>query len=147
MLLCICPVDTQKRWHQSQKWYAIASFALFCFSAKYGFFQIPLGVLLFNENKLDEMGHILNHYMTLVPAVEVEGQTTLPNGKTITFDDTHYFPILFGGDQVTVARVRGVQLLRDTEVKRVDRFEGIVPVVEDWHTRMTVMKVSDNKPV
>ena len=67
------------------------------------FFQIPLGVLLFNENKMD---NILDHYnMSLVPAVEV-GQATLPDGITITFDDTHYFPILFGGDQMTVARIR-----------------------------------------
>ena len=41
-----------------------------------------------------------------------------------------------------MARIRGVQLLRDTHLKRVERFEGLVPVVEDWHTRMTFMIVS-----
>ena len=45
---------------------------------------------------------------------------------------------------MTVARIHGVQLLHDTEMKRADRFEGIIPVVEDWYTRITVMKVCDN---
>lgn len=97
---------------------------------------------MFNENKLDEMSHILDHYMTLVPTVEIEGHHKLPNGSEIDFDDTRFFSIIFGGDQLTVARMRGVQALRDTHSKRADRFEGLIPVVEDWHARMTVMKVS-----
>ena len=104
--------------------------------------QILLGVLLFDENKLDEMAHILDHYMSLVPTIELQGHTELPSGATIEFDDTRCFKIAFGGDQKTVARIRGVQLLRDTETKRVDRFEGVLPVIEDWHTRMTDMIVS-----
>ena len=60
---------------------------------------------------------------------------------SISVDDTRFFPILFGGDQMTVARVNGVQLLRVTEAKRADRYEGIVLIIEDWHTRMTIMKV------
>ncbi len=104
--------------------------------------QIPLGVLLHNENKLDEMAKILARYMKLVPTVEVEGHLQLPNGSVLDFDDTRFFPILLGGDQLTIARVRGTQALRDTQDKRVDRFEGILPVVEDWHSRMTLMKVS-----
>ena len=87
------------------------------------------------------MSRILDHYMSLVPSVEMEKNITLPNGNSISVDDTRYFPILFGGDQMTVARVRGVQLLRVTEAKRADRYEGIVPIIEDWHTRMTIMKV------
>lgn len=104
--------------------------------------QIPLGVLLHNENKLDEMGKILAHYMKLVPTVEVEGRLQLPNGSVINFDDTRFFSTLFGGDQLTVARIRGTQVLRDTQDKCVDRFDGVIPVVEDWHLRMTLMKVS-----
>ena len=106
------------------------------------YMQIPLGVLLHNENKLDEMGKILAHYMKLVPTVEAEGHLRLPNGSVIDFDDTRFSSILFGGDQLTVARIRGTQALRDTQARRVDRFEGVVPVVEDWHSRMTLMKVS-----
>ena len=55
------------------------------------YMQIPLGVLLHNENKLDEMGKILAHYMKLVPTVEAEGHLQLPNGSVIDFDDTLFF--------------------------------------------------------
>ena len=43
---------------------------------------------------------------------------------------------------LTSARIRGTQALRSTEDKAVERLEGIVPVTEDWHSRMTLMKVS-----
>lgn len=87
------------------------------------------------------MSHILTHYMKLVPTREAKGQHTLPNGISISFDDTRFHEILIGGDQLTVARVRGAQAIRDTHDKRVDRFEGVIPVVEDWHARMTFLKV------
>ncbi len=105
--------------------------------------QIPLGVLLFNENKLDDMGKILTYYMSLVPAVTDSGQLLLPDGSVEHFDDSQFHSILFGGDQLTVARIRGVQALRDTQDRKVDRFEGLIPVIEDWHTRMTLLKVSE----
>ena len=84
------------------------------------------------------MGKILAPYMKLVPTVEAEGHLQLPNGSVIAFDDTRFFSILFGGDQLTIARNRGTQVLRDTQERRCDRFEGVLPVVEDWHSRMTV---------
>ena len=65
------------------------------------------GVLLHNENKLDEMGKILEHLMTFVPTLPSEGELTLPNGSRIEFDNTSFSKILLGGDQLTVARVRG----------------------------------------
>ena len=53
------------------------------------------------------MSHILTHYMKLVPTREAEGQHILPNGINISFDDTRFHEILIGGDQLTVACVRG----------------------------------------
>lgn len=93
-------------------------------------------MLLKNENKLDEMSHILEHFMKLVPIIPAEGVHILPNGSEITFDDTHFFRILLGGDQLTVARVHGTQALRATEDKAIDRLEGIIPIVADWHARI-----------
>ena len=107
--------------------------------------QVPLGVLLHNENKLDEMGKILEHYMTLVSSTTAVGHYSLPSGDDMEFDDTRFHQILFGGDQLTMARIRGTQALRDTQDKPIDRLEGVTPVVEDWHTRMTLMKVTDVK--
>ena len=106
--------------------------------------QVPLGVLLHNENKLDEMGKILSHYMSLVPTMALQQEISLPNGATIEIDNTQFFPILFGGDQLTVARIRGAQALRDTHDNAVDRLQGVIPVIEDWHARMALMKVTYN---
>ena len=102
---------------------------------------MPLGVLLHNENKLDEMSHILHHYMQLVPTVEADGFLVLANGSKIPFDDTRFDTKLLGGDQLTVARVRSTQALCDTLDSAVQRFDGIVPVVDDWHTRVILLQV------
>lgn len=104
--------------------------------------QIPLGVLLHNENKLDEMSKILHHLMKFVPTLPKEGSATLPNGSKLEYDDTEFFKILFGGDQLTAARIRGTQALRVTQDKAVDRLQGLLPVAEDWHARMALVDVS-----
>lgn len=115
--------------------------AVLIIDCNHAILQIPLGVLLHNENKLDEMGKILESLMTFVPALPAEGELTLPNGARIEFDNTAFTKILLGGDQLTVARVRGTQALRQSEDKAADRLEGIIPVCEDWHVRMSLMKV------
>ena len=97
-----------------------------------------MGVQLLNENKLEEMSEILAAYMKVVPTVESQEQLTLPCGTSVEVDNTAYHSILFGGDQL---RMRGTKDLRDTEERRNDRFEGLIPVIEDWHTRITLMKV------
>ena len=80
--------------------------------------------------------------MKLVPTLEAEGhKQNLPNGETYDFDDTSFFPLLLGGDQLTAARIRGAQVVAQTHKKCIDRFEGVVPVIEDWHCRLTLMKV------
>ena len=100
-------------------------------------------MILKNESKLDEMSSILEQFMKLVPTEPAEGLHVLPNGSTVPYDNTQFFKILLGGDQLTVARVRGTQALRASEDKAVDRLEGVIPVVEDWHARMTLMIVSE----
>ena len=67
---------------------------------------------------------------------------SLPNGSTIKFDETNFFQILFGGDQLTVARAHGAQALRATHDTAKERLEGLCPVLEDWHARMILLKVS-----
>ena len=104
--------------------------------------QIPMGVLLHNENRLDEMSKILEHFMTFVPTLPKEGEITLHNGSKVTFDDTEFFKLLLGGDQLTAARIRGTQALRVTQDKAADRLQGLIPVVEDWHSRMALVDVS-----
>lgn len=82
----------------------------------------------------------MSEFHKYVPTCSQEGQLTLPNGSTIEFDDTRFFQILFGGDQLTAARARGAQALRATHDTAKERLEGLCPVVEDWHARMIFMK-------
>ena len=104
--------------------------------------QIPLGVQLHNENKLDEMGKILEHFMTLVPTLPADGHKVLPNGSILEFDNTQFSQVLIGGDQLTSARIRGTQANRVTQDMAIDRLQGLLAVTEDWHSRMALIKVS-----
>ena len=70
------------------------------------YMQIPLGVLLCNENKLEEMGQIVSKYIELVPLLSAVGHYVMPNSTLLDFDGTRFFSILFGGDQLIVARIR-----------------------------------------
>lgn len=94
-----------------------------------------------DENKLSEMCLIMDAHHKYVPTCVAEGVATLPTGTTVSFDKTTFHDILFGGDQLTVARARGTKGLRHTEDSGVDRLDGLVPVIEDWHARQTLMKV------
>ena len=77
----------------------------------------------------------------LVPTHDKEGHLTLPNGEMLDFDDTSIFSVLHGSDHLTVARARGAQAMRASHDRPSDHLEGIIPVVEDWHSRMTLMRV------
>ena len=41
--------------------------------------------------------------------------------------------LLLFGDQLTVEQARGTMVLRSLHENSVDRLEGFVPVVADWH--------------
>ena len=47
---------------------------------------------------------------------------------------------LVGGDQVTVARIRGAQRIRGNS-ETSQRLEGILPVAEDLHAKMCFLEV------
>ena len=105
-------------------------------------FQIPLGIILRNENKLDEMAEIMEHLHKYVPFETcTEQQFQLASGEELTIASNKMHHILIGGDQLTVARIRSVQegLLNSNSPR--ERMEGIVPVVEDWHAKVIFLKV------
>ena len=87
------------------------------------------------------MSHVLHNYMQFVPTVLANGFIVLPNGSRVLFDDTKFDPNLLGGDQLTVVRVRSTQALHDTLDSAVERYDGIVPVLEDWHARVILLQV------
>ena len=107
------------------------------------FLQIPIGVYLNNENKLNEMAIILQSLMSMVPTLHNEESVPLSDGNTVTVDKTTFHKVLLGGDQLTAARVRGTKSLKQIETRAVDRSQGLIPVVEDWHARMAFVTVSN----
>ena len=54
----------------------------------------------------------------------------------------HFHHILLGGDQLTVARVRGAQRIRNNSENGRACLEGFHAVAEDWHTKLCYLKVS-----
>ena len=58
-------------------------------------------------------------------------------------EDYLYHNLLLGGDQLTIALSRSsIAICADHDLAR-EHLEGSPPVVEDWHTKMTLVKVSN----
>ena len=96
---------------------------------------MPLGVLPKNENKMTDMVDIMSHLHQYVPVVES------PEPLLASEDSSQVHGVLFGGDQLTVARARGAKKIMSNALTRAKRIEGIVPVAEDWHTKMNFLDV------
>lgn len=56
--------------------------------------------------------------------------------KVVTMKDQEFATALMGGDQLTVARARGSQLIRSNSGNKQDRLAGILPVSENWHAKL-----------
>ncbi len=98
-------------------------------------------MLLFDENKLDEMCKILDNLQKYVPSTKIEVHVPLPDGQVLVHNDHKLYQLLLGGDQLTIARVRGAIGVRSNYKNSKERLEGIIPVTEDWHTRQILMQV------
>ena len=92
--------------------------------------------------KNDDMADILNHLQQYVPMNSIKGEIVDPDdGEVvkITVDEFHY--TLFGGDQLTAERATGAKRSLTNENRGRDRLEGLVPVIEDWHANVCLLKV------
>ena len=103
--------------------------------------QVPLGVLLLNENKIDHMCKILDELQKYVPVKTVREDITLPNGDVYTSEQESFFEIFLGGDQLTTTRARSAIAIRCTHDSNKEKLRGIIPVIEDWHARMTIENI------
>ena len=118
---------------------------------KHVLLQLPLGIQLQNENQLEQMANILEEiHEKYVPTVPSEGSVTLPDGSSRMYDNTTFHKLLFGGDQLTVARARGAIELRSLHAKSLhrgchtssgrlahqnDTYEGIYQLfIYAWHS-------------
>ena len=104
--------------------------------------QVPLSMLFRNEIKHEDMVGIMTHLHSYVPTdttVDECIDPTTNEAVPLYLDKFHH--ILFGGDQLTVERATGSKKERNNEDRGIDRLEGLVPVVEDWHAKVVVLKV------
>lgn len=67
-------------------------------------FQASLGIHLKNENKTDEMAEIMEHLQQYVPSMRTTESFMMAGSEEITLQVDQFQHILFGGDQLTVAR-------------------------------------------
>ena len=86
---------------------------------------------------IDIMANV-QHY---VPVLSREREVALESGEYVTLNEQCIHSILFGGDQLTAARAQGSQLIHSNSEIPSERLEGLHPVAEDWHTKVTVLKV------
>ena len=102
-------------------------------------FQIPLGVLPKNEMK---SGDIMKFHHQYVPVIKYQQKI---NSSVITeesLDDAVMYPILFGGDQLTIARQRTAIKAKSNAPTPVIRLDGLIPTIEDWHAKLTFLEVN-----
>ena len=63
---------------------------------------MPLGLLLQNESKLDEMCNIMTELHKYVPDKPCQLNFKLPNGEIYTTSDNTLHPILYAENQLTM---------------------------------------------
>ena len=104
---------------------------------------MPLGIIPKSENKGDEMVQIMSNLHEYVPKVEYTEDCFISSiGETVQVPGAFLHPILIGGDQLTAARGRGAKKAKVNEDSPTSRLEGLIPVAEDWHTKVTLLQVS-----
>ena len=97
-------------------------------------------MLLKNEARGDDMADIMAHLHQYVPTVDYAEDNTL--SKYQPSDTVQFHRILMGGDQMTAARARSSKKHMANHPKPAGRLEGLEPMVEDWHTKASLLGVS-----
>ena len=79
-----------------------------------------------------------------VPTVKYVEDCFIPStGVTTQVPKASLHPIIIGGDQLTAARARGAKKAKLHVDSPISRLEGLIPVAEDWHTKVVLLEVSD----
>ena len=96
------------------------------------------------------MVEILDSIHKYVPTKRTTQEFNVPNGdedtgvEHVSVQVDYFHHILLGGDQLTVARIRGAQSVRNNSENGRSCLGGFIPVAEDWHAKMCYLKVSIN---
>ena len=107
------------------------------------FLQVPLGIELHNEKKGEEMERLYLIIQQYVPALNCSDVMSIPSSmQTVATPEVVFHKKLFGGDQLTAARVRGAQTAESNGKTALNRLDGLkMPVVEDRHTEVLLYEV------
>ena len=95
--------------------------------------------MLKNEAIFNEMVEILDSTHKYVPTKRTTEQFDVPSEgvEQVTVDVDNFHNLLsVGGYQLTVARIRGAQTIRNNSENNRSCLDGFIPVVEDWHAKM-----------
>lgn len=77
-----------------------------------------------------------------VPAIKyTEDRFITKIGKKVQVPAALLYPLLIGGDQLTAARGRGAKKDKVHADSPMSGLEGLIPVAEDWHTKVTLLEV------
>jgi len=98
---------------------------------------VPLGITLQNQAKGNDMTDILTHLHQYVPQVPYTVEKTM----SVHTKEAQMHKILVGGDQMTAARTRAVLSSRSNGETPSNRLEGLIPLIEDWHTTANFLGV------
>lgn len=106
--------------------------------------QVPLGILMKNEICYKNMIDIVLHHQKYVPRISStsEFSSDVSNIDPVPVDTTTFHRVVFGGDQLTTARMRGSQLDRVTSDTGVDKLKGVILAFENWLAKVLFLQVS-----
>lgn len=86
---------------------------------------------------------ILSHVQQYVPNIDCSNKCFIPSRmEYVDKPESVLHKKLFGGDQLTAARARGAQLAMSNSKTAMKRFNGVIPVIKDWHTEVLLYEVS-----
>ena len=86
------------------------------------------------------MARIMAHLQQIVPVRSLNYTILDPSNddKAEVIEDTFTY---FFGDQLTVERATESQINSNDEWRGVDRLEGLIPVIEDWHAKVCFLYI------
>ena len=81
-----------------------------------------------------------------IPAIDImQFYDLFDDSCIIEVEEEMFHQMFFGGDQLTVVRVRGSVAIRSDHVTSIcsgrDYLEGLFPIAEDWHAKQCLLEV------
>ena len=67
---------------------------------------------------------------------QISADIVTGDDKEFVYDCTKFIKIFFFGDQLTAARARGAAISSEPQKQKLDRLEGFILAIADWHARM-----------